>query len=172
MASAVWLGSSKLARKSRAVFERPQHASPAHRNLRLPKMPWHGGAVETGDELLSSRSSPYFTFTSEDTEGESSLTPPSPPIEKSAAAWMSPALSSRARPSPLTLEPPSHPGLVVEPLEGGASAVSLLGDDIPHSPSSAGLRKDWRQMQVSEPHPPSCKPRIYTTRVRACVYVS
>ena len=150
MASAVWLGSSKLARKSRAVFERPQPASPAHK-LRLPKQPWL--AEENGDNVFSSLSTPHFTFTNEETGGESSLTPPLLYSEDKVAAG-SPALPSGARRSPLTLLSTSE--IRVEPLEGGVSAVSLLGDDIPLCPSSAGLGKDWRQMQVCirKPAPP------------------
>lgn len=154
MASAVLLGSSKLARKNRAVFERPQPASPAYQ-LRVPKPLL--GAGDNGDNwLVSSLSTPHFTFTSEDAGGTT------PPLLRSEAASDSPPAlpSSRARPSPLTLEPaPSSPPfqLRVETLDGCESSVSLLGlgDDLPRSPSSAGLGKDWRQMQVKSSPTPS-----------------
>ena len=160
MASAVWLGSSKPLKKNRAVFERPQPASPAYgQRLRLLAR-----SDYDEDELKASHSSPYFTFTgAENTSGNES--PWSPPrhanvSDRTEAASNSPALGFR--PVPVTLAPPSPllsplPGFrVVEPLDAGLSAVSLLGDELPRSSSSAGLGigKDWRQMQVSdEPHP-------------------
>lgn len=147
--SAIW----SKPKKTRAVYERPQPGSylPAN-NLRIPAVV----AVDDDDDLKASRSSPYLSLT---VDGCSSPVLPRTPL--------SPFLNRH--PSPLQkttlLAPPQSPLLLAGPsssdffFNGQPSTVSLLGeDDLPPSPSSAGLVKDWRALQVSQPHPLFCHP--------------
>lgn len=148
--SAVW---SK--KKTRAVYERPQPTShfPAN-NLRIPAV------IATEDEdLKATRSSPFLSLTVDG--GSSPIVPPIP---------LSPYINRHPPPLQKTafLAPPQSPLLQSGPsssdlfFNGQPSAVSLLGDDdLPPSPSSAGLVKDWRALQVSQPHPLSAVFHIF-----------
>lgn len=142
--SAIW----SKPKKARAVYERLQPAAASYlpaNNLRIPAV---DVVAKDDDELRAIRSSPYLSLT---VDGCSSPVVPlspylnhhSPPLEKTAflAPPQSPLLQAGSSSSYFSFN-------------GLPSTVSLLGeDDLPPSPSSAGLGKDWRALQVDQPHP-------------------
>lgn len=147
--SAIW----SKPKKARAVYERLQPAAASYlpaNNLRIPAV-----VAKDDDELRAIRSSPYLSLT---VDGCSSPVVPRSPL--------SPYLNHHSPPLEKTafLAPPQSPLLQAGPsssyfsFNGPPSTVSLLGeDDLPPSPSSAGLVKDWRALQVDQPHPLFCR---------------
>lgn len=146
------LSHSSRPKKTRAVFERPQPApSPYLPAMRIPKV----AGIHDEKDLKASRSSPFLSLTNGG----------SPNVLHHQISFPRSPLTERV-PSPLELQqtaflaPPQSPLLQVGPstsdlfFNGPLSTVSLLADDdLPSSPSSPGLAKDWRAMQVPQPHP-------------------
>lgn len=145
MASAVALGNKFAKKHSRPVFERPQQpASAGHDLLQVPFINLAGEYDEGGEDgLKSSRSSPFFTFMTDDAGGGGSPTFLQPKVNT--------MVTSPLPASPFTLRPPL-PGMHVDAatssislLDDGTSVVSLVGD----MDESPGIGKNWKQMQVS-----------------------
>ena len=165
MSSAVWSRSSKP--KKRAIFERPQPTPAVLASV--PAVVASAYGEDDDDHLRASRSSPYFTFSNDPAGRDGShtgLVHSQFPHADGKVGALSPSLSPKHHPSsPLTLQSSSSLALPAflqtgpsssDLLEGGWSAASLRGEDdeLTASPSSAGLVKDWRLMQVSLAPPP------------------
>ena len=153
--SAVWSWRKKPKKSGNPLFERPQ-PSPAFNNLRVPAVIAQAYGENETDELKASRSSPFLSVDVSST-GPGGGGPQSVlPSQLLSTSKFSESPAPKLRASPLetsSLAPPSF-------LQGGHSASHLLGDsrsavslidgddDLAASPSSPGMSKDWKTMQV------------------------
>ena len=153
--SAVWSRLKNPKKSGNPLFERPQ-PSPAFNNLRVPAVIAQAYGENETDELKASRSSPFLSVDVSST-GPGGGGPQSVlPSHLLSTSRFSESPAPKLRASPLetsSLAPPSF-------LQSGHSASHLLGDsrsavslidgddDLPASPSSPGMSKDWKTMQV------------------------